>query len=186
MTISSHIAAALLAMVFCASASLASAQEAPGGRPNLLPNGDFAKGMEGWNVHPHGKIGTATIDEVEKRDGKPVMKLSNSKGDDLIVSYKLTVKPKTRYRITGYIKTKDIVPDDAKGKAGASLSVTGGFEHSEMVLKTKPWTKVSMEYDTGNKTEIEVGPRLGHYSNKVSGTAWFADLTVVEIGKSRK
>ena len=41
-------------------------------------------------------------------------------------SGRIAVKPKTRYRLTGYIKTKDVL---VKG-TGATLSLEGGFGHA--------------------------------------------------------
>ncbi len=181
---------AIIALLILIAASLsshtASSQEPTTGRQNLLPNGTFEKGLEGWTIQSFHKNGTATVDETEKRDGKPTVKLVNAKGDDSMISCKITVKPQTRYRLTGYIKTKDVIPDEKKGTAGASIGLRGGFEHTQFILKTKPWSKVSIDFETGNKTEIELAGRLGHYSAKVAGTVWFADLRVEELGKARK
>ena len=162
------------------------AQEKSGTRENLLANGSFEKGLDGWNLQAFDKIGTAAPDTVELRDGRPTLRIQSSKGDDTFVTQKVNVKPNTRYRLSGYIKTKDIVPDDRKNKAGANLSLSGGFEHPEHIQKTNPWAKVQFEFDSGGKTEITIGPRLGHYSSKVAGTAWFADLELVEIGRARR
>ncbi len=92
------------------------------------------------------------------------------------------MKPKTRYRLNGYIKTKEVV---GKG-AGATISLEGGFEKTEVIVGTKGWTKVSFEFDSGAVDKIKIGPRLGHYSSQVMGKAWFDDLTLVELGASRK
>ena len=54
------------------------------------------------------------------------------------------------------------------------------------VSQTKSWTKVTHEFATGGETEIEVGPRLGHHSAAVAGTAWFADLSLDDLGKTTK
>jgi hypothetical protein len=189
MTLSARPSAILSAFAFSLLAllSLSALAQAPAGaRPNLLTNSNFEKGVEGWSVQPNSKIGTGVMDESEKRDGKPVFRITNSKGDDTLVMQKVTVKPQTRYRMTGYIKTKDIVPDNKRDKTGASLAIKGGFESTEMIQKTKPWSKVSLDFESGNKTEIEVGPRLGQYSSLVSGTAWFAELTLTELGRARK
>ncbi|MDZ4288483.1 MAG: carbohydrate binding domain-containing protein, partial [Prosthecobacter sp.] len=126
-------------------------------------NGSFEKGTEGWTIKSFQPGGTAEMDQAELRDGKPTLRISNPKGNDTFVNQKVTLKPNMRYRITGYIKTKDVVPDDRKDKDGASISISGGFETTERVQKTKPWAKVELEFESGGKTEMVIGPRLGQY-----------------------
>lgn len=70
------------------------------------------------------------------------------------------------------------------GKEGASLAIAGGFIKTPSVTGTKVWARVTHEFNTGNEAKVEIGPRLGHYSNAVTGTAWFADLSLVEVGKA--
>ena len=64
----------------------------------------------------------------------------------------LAVKPKTRYRLTGYIKTKDVV---VKGN-GATLSLEGGFEHTESITGKQAWKKVFFEFDSGALASVEL------------------------------
>jgi hypothetical protein len=161
------------------------AQEKPAGKENLFTNASFAEGMQGWNVKVK-PDSTAGVDNAELRNGTPTLKISHPKGADTHVTQKIMVKPGTRYKATAYIKTKDVVPDKRGSKAGASLSISGGYQTSEYIQKSKPWAKVELEFESGNLTEIVIGPRLGQYYNTVSGTAWFSDLEVVEVGRARK
>jgi hypothetical protein len=103
------------------------------------------------------------------------------------VKQKVTVKPNMKYRLTGYIKTKDVAEVKREGKQGATLSLGGGsFVKTEIVAKTSSWSRVSLEFATGNETEMELGPRIGHFAALTTGTAWFADLSLDELGKTSK
>ena len=128
------------------------------------------------------KQGKIEVDTVEKRDGKNIVRIDNPVGDDSFLKQDVTVKPQTRYRFTGYIKTKGVV---VKGN-GATLSLAGGYENSEAKTGNNGWTKVSFEFDSAGAASVKVGPRLGHYHAKAIGAAWFDDLTLVELGPSRK
>ena len=110
--------------------------------------------------------------------------MDNPEGDDTFVKQKVKVKPNTKYRLSGYIKTKDVLTVKREGKDGASLAVGGGFVKTPPVTKTKSWTRVTHEFATGGETEIEVGPRLGFFSALTTGTAWFADLSLDELGRT--
>lgn len=166
----------------CSAFQSLPAQEASGGRQNLLKNGSFEEGQSGWDFTTHHKRGSATVNEAEKRDGKVSIFIENPAADDCFLKQQVAVKPKTRYRITAYIKTREVV---GKG-AGATISLEGGFEKTEVITGNKSWTKVSFEFDSGAADSIKIGPRLGHYSSPVMGKAWFDDVTLVELGPSRK
>lgn len=173
-----------VALIGLTSANYWALAQEPIKSDNLLTNGSFEKGIEGWILNAHEKIGQATIDQKEKHGGKPSLRLENPSGDDTFLKQKVIVKPNTKYRLSGYIKTKDVQTVKREGKDGASLAMGGGFVKTPPVVKTKSWTKVTHEFATGAETEIEVGPRLGFFSALTAGTAWFADLSLDELGKT--
>jgi len=168
---------ALGLLLSIAFAPPARAQEA-GDSHNLLQNASFESGMDGWTI---GR-GTAAIDPAEKHGASSALRIDSPKGEDSMVVQKVTVAPNSRYRLTGYIKTKSVLSVKRGGKDGASLAVRGGFLHTPMVYGSKSWTRVYFDFATGQETEIEVGPRLGMYSGLVTGTAWYAELSLVELG----
>lgn len=153
---------------------------------NLLTNGSFEKGTEGWSFHAHSSHGSVTEDTAEKRSGKPTVRIDNPQADDSILTQKVTVKPFTRYRLTGWIKTKDVGSINPNSRDGASLAIRGGFLKTDSISKTSGWKRVTLEFSTKTETEIEVGPRLGHHGAEVSGTAWFADVSLIELGPARR
>jgi hypothetical protein len=163
------------------------AAHAQSGAPNLFTNGNFEKGTEGWEITIHMKHGKMSADDTERYEGKPTLKIENAGGvDDTLVMQKVTVKPHTRYKLTGMIKTKSVEPANRKGKSGASLSIQGGYDGTKALQHDMPWTRAMLEIDSGPRAEISLGPRLGHYSAAVGGTAWFADLSLVELGPGKK
>jgi hypothetical protein len=154
---------------------------------NLLKNASFDNGTEGWVLSAAHKNGKMAIDEEVKHGNKPSLRVENPQGDDTFVRQKVTVKPNMKYRLTGYIKTKDVMETKRNGKNGASIALgNGSFVKTEIVNKTTSWSRVSVDFSTGNETEIELGPRIGHFGAMVMGTAWFADLTLDEQGKTSK
>jgi hypothetical protein len=109
---------------------------------NLLTNGDFKKDLTGWELLSFGHQGQATVltpgqelqdtlkprapgsaalDPADIHDGKPSLKIENISDDDTVLKQKVQVKPATRYRLAGWIKTKSLEWKAAKGKRGATL-----------------------------------------------------------------
>lgn len=166
--------------------SLVPAALISGPNPNLLVNGDFADGTKGWDFRAHLKQGQVVADSVETHAGHPSVRIENLGADDSHLSQKVAVKPATRYQLTGWVKTKGVVPQDPKSLAGASLAVRDGFLKSPALNKTQGWKRLSVEIVTVAETEITIGPRLGAFGGIVKGTAWFAELELREIGPVKR
>jgi hypothetical protein len=171
---------------------------------NLLTNGDFKNGTTGWTVHAWGSqgqvsvvepgkvlvdglkpqaLGQAAPDPTDVHEGKPSVKIENPSPDTTIFKQKVKVKPATRYRLSGWVKTKGVEAKQMKGKPpGASLCITGGFEKTENIIRTKGWTHLTFDFSSGTRSEMEVGPALGYYSSPVKGAAWFSEVSLVELG----
>lgn len=162
------------------------AEDAPKDRSGLLVNGTFAKGMQGWSSSSSKKTALIGLDDTQKHDGMTSLRIDNPDGQDTNVKQAVVVKPGTRYRMSAFIKTKDALGIKKNDNSGASIAVVGGYQKSKSVAGTKPWSKISFEFDTNRETEIEVCLRLGFYSAAVTGTAWFSDVSLVEVGKARR
>src|SRR3954463_6431976 len=106
------------ALLTVALSSFAFAAVSDGSKPNLLVNGDFSKGIEGWDFNANRKQGQATPDAAEKHEGHPSVRIDNLGADDSHLSQKVTVKPATRYRLTGWARTRGVVGEDPKSTAG--------------------------------------------------------------------
>ena len=156
--------------------------------PNLLKNPTFEKGTEGWDFSAwRDRVAKALKDPVETHAGHSCIRIDQPKPTDSSITQAVTLKPNTRYRLSGWIKTNNVVkPAIAKqrpGEEGASLTIQGGYEKTASVIGTRDWTHVALDFTTKDKTNLKLGPRLGHYGKLVSGTAWFADISLVELSE---
>jgi hypothetical protein len=152
---------------------------------NLLSNGDFARGTEGWELIAFGKKGKMSIDTKELHAGKPTLRIDNFDGDHCFVRQILKGKPNTRYRLSGYIKTRDVKQVKGSGKEGAALLIGMTNDNTLPLQNTTGWRKVSIDFVPEKPDDIRVGATLGTYARPVSGIAWFADITLTELGGKR-
>jgi len=172
------LALGLVMSAFISATPAARAQEKP---HNLFTNPNFENGLDGWTV----KNGTtAVIDPAEKRGNFPSLRIDNAAGADSFVTQKVPVTPNSRYRITAYIKTQHVLSVQRGGKSGACIAVLGGFKSTPAFYGNKSWAKVAFDFVAGQETEIDIGPRLGMYSGLVTGTAWYSELTMVDLGRN--
>ncbi|MBQ9502674.1 MAG: hypothetical protein IJU70_11000, partial [Lentisphaeria bacterium] len=92
------------------------------------------------------------------------------------------LKPETSYRVTGWIKTS--------GQAKFYLHVSTGTQqkNSKMLYQTTPWTKIDIVLKTG-KAGKDGGAETGMLvATRIigPGTAWFSDLSVTEVPKTKQ
>ncbi len=159
------------------------ANEPPTKGANLLTNGDFSKDLKGWTFESKFKKGTVAVDPAEKRNGKPTVRIDQTEADESLLWQAVAVKPGTHYLLTGWVKTKNVGAAGVKG--GACFGLRRTFTRSEVVMKTQPWKKLTLDISTVGEKEIAVGSQLGHFLNFVTGTAWYSDLELKEVGPAR-
>ena len=121
----------------------------------LIRNGSFENGTEGWVVK-----GKCTLNTADKTDGeKSVLVIKkNGRGFDEI-RQEVKVEPDTDYELTYFVKCQDLVQNDPRAKAfGVSASVSGGGKRScwgsaglwKYDHGTFDWKKVTVRFNTKN------------------------------------
>lgn len=105
-------------------------------------------------------------------------KIENTQENDAMFYRKITVIPNTPYKVSCMIKTENVQNNENDPMAGAQICVNGTEEHSTVLSGDNDWTKVEFMFNSKSNDTIEIGFRLGGNLLKVSGTAWFSDLTI--------
>lgn len=146
---------------------------------NLFANGDFQKGLREWDATSWKRLGKIKIDKEVLHRGRPTLRLESDEADHTMANQFVEVKPNTTYRVSAYVKTQGIRFHE-KGKDGACLGIRGTFEKSDPFPVTSDWRLVVFDFDSKNRSKVEVGPHLGWHASTVTGTAWFADLHMEE------
>ena len=151
-----------------------------GPRGNLIVNANYEQGTYGWELINFGEDGTLQMDTTVLHDGKPTLRL-DAFGEISYARQVVSVKAHTTYRLSGYVKVQDVQEIGGAGQAGANLIVGSTNIHTRAVTGTDDWQEISVEFNTQDKTAVRVGPAVGYYARRVSGTAWFSDLSLTEV-----
>ncbi len=145
---------------------------------NLLVNGDFSDGLEGW----HASARCFRPDSSTRApNGKPSLKVENpgSCGPSAKVAVNEFVAPPGVYSIGGEIKTSELT-EQKKPVVGTAMDLFTGCE-TESVSGAAEWQKFS-----GKHCVVAPGTRSPFrlaVNGKASGSAWFANMYVRrEIG----
>ena len=122
-----------------------------------------------------------TRDSKEKYSKMDSYKIENVDYTDSIFSQTISVIPNRPYKVTCKVKVKDVENLNNTKSGGAHISINGTTERSKTITGTSNWQDLTFYFNSKNRTEVNLGFRLGGYAEKSKGTAWFSDFQV-EIG----
>jgi putative membrane-bound dehydrogenase-like protein len=155
-------------------------QGATEARNNLLTNPSFEEERDGrplaWRTANHSGRGELNLGDIG-HTGKRSAKISSEQGGDVSWSIQVPVKPRTDYRLTGWIKTEKVAK---LGRAyGAMLNVhelqdpiRGG---TRALSGDNDWTPVQLNFNSGEMREVTINCLFGGWG-RVTGTAWYDDI----------
>jgi hypothetical protein len=142
--------------------------------------------LSGWKVQSYKQQpDRAQITTVAPRLGKKCLQIQSAMLDDIHVVQRIVVKAHADYELSGWVRTEGVEMEPGSS-LGATISIADGFECTESVHGTNNWRHVRLSFNSGDRTTIRVGPRLGHHGSLAKGTAWFDDVVVSERPRKEK
>ena len=172
----------LLSFVSCRTGGPQAGDELAG-VTQFVANGSFEEmdgdNPKGWSPRSWQRGGGAefSVEPSGRSGGRSVM-ISSEKGADASWLASVPVKPYSRYKLSGWIKTQDLVPGTSRG---ALINIHGeeGWRTAP-VAGTQDWTKVEVEFDAGPNDALEVTCLFGGWG-KATGKARFDDVELVRL-----
>jgi len=148
---------------------------------NLVLNGFFeemtGEAIRGWKSRAWaGEAAARWSLETPGRTGTRCLSIASEKGADAAWTTTVAVKPNTSYRLSGWIKTKEV-----RGAVGALLNLQNLPEARTTALAgTKDWTRVATIFRSAAATEVDVNCLFGGWGS-ATGQAWFDDIALEEL-----
>jgi putative heme-binding domain-containing protein len=155
---------------------------------NILPNSSFEEQSDGrpagWKTMTHSGRGAFAVADLGHTGSRSV-KISSEQGGDVSWSAQVAVKPRTDYRLTGWIKTENVRKVGSAN--GAMLNVhelqdpvRGG---TKALLGDNDWTQVQLDFNSGEMRQVTINCLFGGWG-RTTGTAWFDDIELVPAAGS--
>jgi alpha-L-arabinofuranosidase len=171
-------------LVFAAANALPVSGAQSGDDRNVVPNPSFedmnGAVPAGWQIPRYRGGAELTVDAVA-HSGKQSIRISSAKGSGASWTAVVPVKPFSKYRLSGWIKTADVTTVDGKG---AQLAIQGMEALQTAPLTgTRDWTRVELVIDTDANDGLRLNCALGDRGN-ATGTAWYDDVRM-ELLSSR-
>lgn len=144
--------------------------------PGMVHNGSFESIVDdqpvGWEKQTYG--GQGQFKYVQGgRTGKRCVMLSSKSGADIGWLTTVAVNPNSQYRLSGWIKTENVVAGSGRG-ALLNLHNIQPLQ-TPAVTGTKDWSRVELTFDSGDNTAVQINCLFGGWGLS-TGEAWFDDL----------
>lgn len=92
-------------------------------------------------------------------------KIINPEYNDAMFYETIQVLPNTSYKVTCKIKTENVKSKNENTDSGAHISIAESLEKSDNIQGTTDWTEVQFYFNSKNRTQVDVGFRLGGYED---------------------
>jgi hypothetical protein len=144
----------------------------------MIRNASFEKAIDNqpvaWKPQTYG--GKAEFKySWDYRTGNRSVMISSENGGDAGWLSTATVKPHSKYRLSAWIKTENLVAGSSRG----ALLNLHNIQPSQTpaVTGTKDWTKVEVVFDTSDNAAVQINCLFGGWG-LAKGKAWFDDVSL--------
>lgn len=163
--------------------SYATANEHAVDPPNLLRNATF-EAVDGnvplhWRTNTWGGQATFSVEEAKGRSESRCVAIESHEGADASWSQSVAVEPDTRYRLTVWIKTENLVANTGFG-AQVNFHELGMEGKTVPLHGTNDWTRLETTFESGSHRSLLVNLLFGGFGRS-TGKAWFDDVTLVRV-----
>ncbi len=152
----------------------------------ILENGDFEEGSnfqpDNWSDDMYFYDDRTTYSWSNSGIGGSSCIIINSTDyNDARVVQTIQVTPGRTYTLSAYVKGENIIADQG-ADIGANICLMGGWEvsSSENSTGTFDWKKIDLTFVAPASGTVQIGCRLGFYSNLMKGVAYFDNVTLTE------
>lgn len=123
-------------------------------------------------------VSTFTRDDIEKYSNKYSYRIESDSFNDALIYRNIEVEQNQVYRVTAMVKFKDVENEKIESEGGVNIGIMDSTEKSHSLVGSGDWQKISFEFDSKNRTEVDIAFRLGSYDDNSKGTVWFSDFTL--------
>ncbi len=152
-----------------------------------LENGDFEEGSNFqpyyWSDDMYYNDGRTTYSWSSSGiGGSGCISINSTDYNDARVVQTVQVTPGKTYALSAYVKGENIIADQG-ADIGANICLMGDWtvSSSENSTGTFDWKRIDLTFVAPASGTVQIGCRLGFYSNLMKGTAYFDNVTLTEI-----
>lgn len=127
-------------------------------------------------------ISEFTRDDNVKYSDKYSYKIQSQEFNDALIYRNIDVEKNTLYRVTAMVKYEDVQNEKEDSEGGVNIGIMDTTEKSNSLVGNGDWQSLVFQFDSKNRTNVDIAFRLGAYDDNSKGTVWFTDFKL-EKGK---
>ena len=127
-----------------------------------------------------------TRDESNKYSNINSYKIVSTEFNDALIYKNILTQKETPYRVSAMVKYENIQNEKENTEAGVNIGIMDTIEKSKSYIgNSHGWEKISFEFNSKNRKNVDIVFRLGSYDDNSKGTVWFSDFQI-EKGEKEK
>ncbi len=130
-------------------------------------------------------VSNFTRDDVEKYSNRYSYKIESKEFNDALIYKSIQVEPETVYRVSAMVKFKNVENQKTESEGGVNIGIMDTTEKSDSLVGSGDWQLLSFQFNSKERTNIDIAFRLGAYDDSSKGTVWFSDFKLERGSKDR-
>lgn len=131
------------------------------------------------------------IDSVEKHSGNASLRCDDPTVNYCMVKQPINVKPFRTYKLSGWVKSRNIVATGIGSNPMRGVKFTVPNPQGQYLLNTRDWTGVkrnanwkpfACKFNSLTHTRVYIWLNTTTSATHFTGTVWFDDLAITEVG----
>lgn len=116
-------------------------------------------------------------DDIIKYSDKYSYKIESQEFNDALIYRNVDVEENTVYRVTAMVKFENVENEKSDSEGGVNIGILDTIEKSDSLVGSGDWKQLSFQFDSKNRSNVDIAFRLGSYDDNSKGTVWFSDFT---------
>jgi len=149
------------------------------GKENPVQNPSFEEGQgrnpAGWRRQSYSGRAIYRYDSNMAHSGSRSIMIDSEQGADASLYTQVPVRPFSKYKLTGWIKTDDV--KSVNNGFGALFNLHGADYRSKALTGTNDWTEITLEFETQSMDTVQINCLYGGWG-QAAGKAWYDDISL--------
>ena len=140
---------------------------------------DFYKAEEKLEVSEFGRDSEVRYSDMYS------YKIESKEYNDAMIAQNIDVSKNTAYKVSCMVKTENVIPEKSPSDSGVFICIADTVEKSKSIVGTNDWQLLEFTFNSKDRTNLDIGFRIGGNEEDCMGTVWFSDFILEETETNR-
>lgn len=118
-------------------------------------------------------------DDINKYSKSYSYKINSKDFNDALIYKNVKTEKNTPYKVTAMVKYENVENENQNTEGGVNIGIMDTTEKSiSYTGNSNQWQKVTFEFNSKNRDNVDLVFRLGSYDDNSKGTVWFSDFKI--------